>query len=396
VKLESLESIVENRSCSYGEELGAYEHTYPVAKVSNVGPEGEFKGTFEQRSFPYSQLDSLLVDEGDLLVVKSSGSSLSILSGKTAFCDKHVAKKLVPSNFLLNLRPLRECVWPRYLWYYLNSKQAKQFVARIVGATTYPNIKWSSYKAMQVPLPPLPEQRRIADILDKADAIRRKRQEVSASLGDYPLALFMEMFGHPDPNPKNWPMHSFSKVCDSRLGKMLDAKQQTGQHNRPYMRNLNVQWGRIDLSQVFEMDFDVSDREEFRLKYGDVLVCEGGAGVGQTAIWRDEIPECYFQKSLHRVRPVADKATPEYIAFLMWTLMKGSSLLRSISSATIPHLTGEKLKDVRIPVPPLKLQQHFTKQCQQIAVIKAKAVEGVTGANELFNSLVQRAFRGEL
>jgi restriction endonuclease S subunit len=144
------------------------------------------------------------------------------------------------------------------------------------------------------------------------------------------------------------------------------------------------------------MDFDKSDRAEFRLKHGDVLVCEGGAGVGQTAIWRDELPECYFQKSLHRVRPLEDKATPEYIAYLMWTLMKGSSLLRSISSATIPHLTGEKLKDILIPVPPLQLQQHFSNQCQTIARLSSKAAENLKITDDLFNSLVQQAFRGAL
>ena len=177
---------------------------------------------------------------------------------------------------------------------------------------------------------------------------------------------------------------------------MLDAKKQTRAHNRPYMRNLNVQWARLDLSQIFEMDFNEAERNEFRLKYGDVLICEGGAGVGQTAIWRDELPECHFQKSLHRVRPYPDKATPEYIAFLMWTLMKGSTLLRSISTATIPHLTGEKLKDVIIPVPPLSLQSHFAEQCNCHVNAQTRMKTGTCQANTLFSCLVQRAFKGEL
>lgn len=266
--------------------------------------------------------------------------------------------------------------------------------SRTSGANL-PRLSPHELAKFQVPLPSLPEQKRIADILDKADATRRKRQEVSTMLENYPLALFMQVFGHPDPNPKDWPMRPFFKVCDSRLGKMIDAKKQTGRHNRPYMRNLNVQWGRLDLAQIFEMDFDESDRDEFRLRYGDVLICEGGAGVGQTAIWRDELPECYFQKSLHRVRPFPDTATPEYIAYLMWTLMKGSSLRRSISSATIPHLTGEKLKDIQIPIPPLKLQQHFSAQCSRVRTASEKAVTCVGFADVLFNALVQRAFSGK-
>lgn len=104
----------------------------------------------------------------------------------------------------------------------------------------------------------------------------------------------------------------------------------------------------------------------------------------------------YIQKSLHRVRPYPDQATSEYIAYLMWILMSGSSLLRSISSATIPHLTGEKLKEVQIPVPPVALQQRYSQQCRRIDAAKRSVACGVQVANELFNSMVQRAFRGEL
>lgn len=330
---------------------------------------------------------------GDVLFNNTNSTELV---GKSALFRGH-GEPATFSNHFTRLRVNQKRLDPRYLARWLTRQQRQRvfegLCTRWVGQSA---VRTEKLLALEIPLPSLPEQKRIADILDKADAIRRKRHEVSTAFVDYPLALFMQMFGHPDSNPKNWPMLPFSKVCESRLGKMLDAKQQTGRNNRPYMRNLNVQWGRLDLSQIFEMDFDDSDREEFRLKYGDVLICEGGAGVGQTAIWRDQLPECYFQKSLHRVRPFGDKATPEYIAFLMWTLMKGSTLLRSISSATIPHLTGEKLKDVRIPVPPLSLQQRFSAQCQRVGTATEVATTTDRIANDLFNCLVQRAFRGRL
>lgn len=283
---------------------------------------------------------------------------------------------------------------PEYL-YEAFKASGPTFASEMQGST-HQTIYMPTVKRFKVLLPPLPEQKRIADILDKADAIRRKRQEARNNLDDYPHSLFREMFGHPEQNPKNWPVMSFDEVADSRLGKMLDAKQQTGKQLRPYMRNLNVQWGQLDLSEVFEMDFDSNHREEFRLQFGDVLICEGGAGVGQTAIWRDDLPECYFQKSLHRVRPYTDKATPEYIAFLIWTLMKGSSLLRSISSATIPHLTGVKLKRIRIPVPPIQLQTDFQQQVHNYNSARTREQVATEEANTLFNSLVQRAFKGEL
>ncbi len=250
--------------------------------------------------------------------------------------------------------------------------------------------------SIKIPLPPLSDQRRIAEILDAADRIRRKRREVKRLADELPHALFLDFFGQPRSNSKNWPVRVFSDVCESRLGKMLDAKQQTGNHARPYLRNLNVQWGRLDLSSVFEMDFDEDDRKQFRLQPGDVMICEGGAGVGQTAIWRGELVECYFQKSLHRVRPDDAQAVPEYIAYLIWMLMRAGSILDSISTATIPHLTGVKLKSLKIPVPPLTLQKKFAKLVEQQTKISRQTECGIDDANYLFDALVQRAFRGEL
>ena len=145
------------------------------------------------------------------------------------------------------------------------------------------------------------------------------------------------------------------------------------------------------------MDFNEKDRQEFRLLPNDVLICLGGAGVAQTAIWRGEISECYFQKSLHRVRPKPCSATPEYIAFLIRMLMKkGSELFRLVSSATIPHRTGAKLKTLRIPVPPVDHQRKFDLFIESVAQQNGRLQSHVTELDQLFASLQHRAIRSEL
>jgi len=189
----------------------------------------------------------------------------------------------------------------------------------------------------------------------------------------------------------------FDAVCDSRLGKMLDAKQQTGQHQRPYLRNANVQWDRLDLTEVSEMDFDEVARGVLRLHYGDVLICEGGEAA-RSAVWRDELAECYFQKALHRARPKPEAATPEYIVYLMWSLVHSgaSSLRNSVTSATIAHLTGVKLRRLRIACPPFALQRRFSEQVAEIRTIQSKQDRSRERLADLFQSLLHRAFQGEL
>jgi len=300
-------------------------------------------------------------------------------------------------GFISILRANQSKIVPRYLFHWFTSPAIQSQVRHCGRKTTnISNLNYEQCLSIEIPLPSLSEQRRIADILDKADAIRRKRQEAKGLSHDIPHALFLDFFGQPHTNSMNWPLCAFTDVCESRLGKMLDAKQQTGNHARPYLRNLNVQWGRLDLSSVYKMDFNEGDREQFRLQSGDVMICEGGAGVGQTAIWRGELSECYFQKSLHRVRPYGDKAVPEYIAYLIWMLMRTNSILGSISQATIPHLTGVKLKSLKIPVPPVALQRKFASLLDTNTVASRKLADGVSESNYLFNSLVQHAFRGEL
>jgi type I restriction enzyme S subunit len=360
-------------------EFNAIGDGLPVIRIQNVGTDGNEDTVYWNRAYD----ERFLIHKGDLLLSLSGSFRVAVWGGSDALLNQRVVK-LTPGARL------------NRQWLHRVLEHRIDHIERMGKHALVNNVSLADLRAFRIPLPPLPEQKRIADILDKADAIRRKRREASKLLADYPLVLFFDMFGHPDVNPRRSPLLPFSKVCDSRLGKMLDAKQQIGQHNRPYMRNLNVQWGQLDLSRVFEMDFDQDDRQELRLEYGDVLICEGGAGVGQTAIWRAELPECYFQKSLHRARPYPDLATPEYIAYLMWTLMRGSSLLRSISSATIPHLTGEKLREVRIPVPPLPLQKHFSRQCALFNSTTEKTSKGMRTSDELFNSIVHKAFRGEL
>jgi type I restriction enzyme, S subunit len=330
------------------------------------------------------------VRSGDVLI-NITGASIGrvapyVENGRPANVNQHVCI----------IRPKPDLLDFRYLSSYLASPKFQDTIDRMQRGGTRQALTFDMIAGFEVPLPPLHEQRRIVAVLDKADAIRRKREEGVRLTEELLRSTFLEMFGDPQTNPKKWPIAAFHNVCESRLGKMLDAKRETGQHSRAYLRNYNVQWGRLDLSSLLTMDFDPRERQEFRLVDGDVLICEGGAGVGQTAVWRNELPECYFQKSLHRVRPRPDKATSEYISFLMKEMIQSGGILGSISSATIPHLTGEKLKSVQVPVPPVALQREFEATTRSVRAVSASRGRASKAADILRRSLVQRAFRGEL
>ena len=148
--------------------------------------------------------------------------------------------------------------------------------------------------------------------------------------------------------PEDWGISTVGAEFSVQLGKMLDAAKNTGVP-KPYIGNRAVQWGRIDLADVDRVPMTSADMLRFRLRSGDLLVCEGGE-IGRAAIWRAPIRECYFQKALHRLRPIRS-----YDPYLMMSLLQLWSstgcLTNYVTQTSIAHLPKDKLETVPLPVP---------------------------------------------
>ena len=104
--------------------------------------------------------------------------------------------------------------------------------------------------------------------------------------------------------PEHWTVCALNYRYEVALGKMLDEKRITGNHLAPYLRNVDVQWGKINTTDLPQMDFSGADLERYSLRSGDLVVCEGGE-VGRAAVWNAELKECFYQKAIHRLRPPA-------------------------------------------------------------------------------------------
>ena len=260
---------------------------------------------------------------------------------------------------------------------------------------TFLQVSKSDIASLQIPLPPLGEQKRIAGILDAADALRAKRREALAELDTLLQSTFLDMFGDPVTNPMGWDVVAFESIGNSRLGKMLDKGKEVGDCQFPYLANTNVQWGRFDLAALRTMDFSESDCEEFKLEDGDLLICEGGE-VGRTAIWHGAHDRIYFQKALHRVRLNPTVAVPEYVFQFMWFMARNGGFRDLTTSATIAHLTGVKLKRLPCPRPPLELQHRYAAIVKSVEQQKTGQRTHLAELDTLFASLQSRAFRGDL
>ena len=153
-----------------------------------------------------------------------------------------------------------------------------------------------------------------------------------------------------------WEKVKLGNVTDSCLGKMLDQNKNKGDY-QPYLANVNVRWGEFDLEDLPLMKFEESEQERYELKYGDLVICEGGEP-GRCAIWKEQIPNMKIQKALHRVR-VHDCLDYRYLFY--WFLLAGKTgeLDQYFTGATIKHMPGQKLKEVVIDKPPLEIQHRI-------------------------------------
>lgn len=171
--------------------------------------------------------------------------------------------------------------------------------------------------------------------------------------------------------PQDWDVSTVSAEFTIQLGKMIDAAKNTGVL-KPYVGNRAVQWGHVDLDAIATVPLSRSDLQRFRLQRGDLLVCEGGE-IGRAAIWDDPIPECYYQKAIHRLR-----AKQGYDAFLMMSFLQlwawTGHLCNYVTQTSIAHLPKEKFEIVPLPVPPPPEQQVIAEALSD--------VDGLIGALE--------------
>jgi len=172
--------------------------------------------------------------------------------------------------------------------------------------------------------------------------------------------------------PEDWGVTTVGDEFHIRLGKMLDSEKNVGTL-KPFLGNRSVQWGNFDLSDIGEIKLSSTDIQRFRLRHGDLLVCEGGE-VGRSAIWNSEIEECYFQKALHRLRPKGS-----YSIGLMHSLLRRfsdtGSLQNFVTQTSIAHLPKDKFETIPLPLPSTD---------EQVAI-----AEAISDADALLESLDQ-------
>lgn len=264
-----------------------------------------------------------------------------------------------------------------------------------VNGTTRSKLTKANAERIPIWLPPLPEQRRIGAILDKADAIRRKREEGIRLTEELLRSTFLEMFGDPA-NASAKPLAELAEVVSGvTKGRKLNGRAVTV----PYLRVANVQDGFLNLDEIKTIEALPNEVEALALKPGDIVMTEGGDHdkLGRGAIWTGTVRNCIHQNHVFRVRVNRQHILPDFFAAYLRTNEAKRYFLRCAKKTTnLASINMTQLRGLPVPVPPVRLQQKFQDAAKAINEMSQARKQAVAESQSMFGSLVQRAFRGEL
>ncbi|HEA1758377.1 TPA: restriction endonuclease subunit S, partial [Escherichia coli] len=255
---------------------------------------------------------------------------------------------------ICNIRPDTTIADMKYLYYFLKSKFS-YFVENAVGGAQ-PNISQGLIKSLEVPLPSLDEQKRIADILDKAAGVCQKREQAIKLADDFLRAKFLEMFGTPANNIHRFPKGTIRDLVDSvNYGTSAKASIDSGEYPILRMGNITYQ-GRWDFTDLKYLDLSVKEKDKYLVKEGDLLFNRTNSKelVGKTAVYEEDRPMA-FAGYLIRVRPNSI-GNNYYISGYLNSIHGKITLMNMCKSIVgMANINAQELQNIEILIPPKHL-----------------------------------------
>lgn len=262
----------------------------------------------------------------------------------------------------------RDVLLQEFLPFIMTAEKFHAFAIAESKGSVNPYVNWSDIARYQLVLPPLDEQKRVADLLWALEHHRRALA-TTADWADDVDARSLEVVSQAD-----WPLKTVAGLGDVQLGQQLHPKYRSGPKMRKYLRVANVFDDELDLSDVATMDFSDAGAEKFRLRRGDILLNEGQSIelVGRCAMFRDEIEDCYMQKTLLRFRSGPEILPDFALAWFRHCYLVGEFTALAKRTTSMAHLTAVRFSAMPMPCPPLDVQRDL--------IARSATVKAATGA----------------
>ena len=293
----------------------------------------------------------------------------------------------------------RESVLPEWIYYFVRREPFRREAKRnFTGTAGQQRVPASFLQDTLVPVPSLEDQRRIVDLLARAEGIVRLRREAQQKAAELIPSIFIDMFGDPATNPKDWPIRPLSEVAEVISGVAKGRTLADGEGVEvPYMRVANVKDGYLDLSEVKSIEIKRSEVEKLLIRPGDLLMTEGGDPdkLGRAALWSGELEGCVHQNHIFKVRANRARVLPMYLRSLAGSAY-GKAYFLSVAKKTtgIASINKTQLSGFPVLLPPLEYQAQFDERVRAVEAISRQQADAQAKASAVFAALLARSFRG--
>ncbi len=285
----------------------------------------------------------------------------------------------------------------RYLFHFLNGYVERLRVGSIGGVIKY--IKLGHLTDIDISLPPLPVQRHIAKVLDQADQLRRQAKQMGTELNELAQSLFLEMFGDPVTNPKGWEISTMSKCLASPLRNGLSPSKSGNTEGKVFTLSC-ITRGKFNPSAYKECFFATSPDENKFAKVNDLLICRGNGNLKLVGCGRfsdTDQTDITFPDTIIAAKVNTEIIDPEYLEAI-WNSQRVRQQVESGARTTngTYKINQTVIESVDFPVPPRDLQAQYAEASRKIVVALDNNHLISADYEQLFHSLTQQAFNGQL
>ena len=386
VKIGNISTQIRGVSYSKSDAVSNMQEGYlPVLRANNIQEQGLILEDFVY--VPESKISKKQrILAGDVIIAASSGS-ISLV-GKAASAKEDINAGF--GAFCKILRPNTELVDPRYFANYFQTQQYRQIISNLAAGANINNLKNEHLDDLEILLPPLAEQRRIASILDQADELRQKRQQAIEKLDQLLQATFIDMFGDPVSNPKVWEKVEVGKVTTCIVPGRDKPKSFTG--SIPWITTDDLNSLGYTSQSKKRMGLTQTEIDDVRAKVipfqSVVMSCVGNLGI--TSIANNEF---VMNQQLHSYQCL-EQITPEFLMFCL--PFEKNYMFSRATSTTLPYMNKSVCNSIPVILPPIDLQEKWSKILLNIEEHKQSLYKQLDMQNQLFSALQNQAFNGTL
>jgi type I restriction enzyme S subunit len=311
--------------------------------------------------------------------------------GKVGIAGRTVATNQQINSVVFNTQH----IWPRFGFHACRLLKSK--LEMMAPATTLPIVSKSKFERLEIPVPPLAEQRRIAAILDQAEVLRAKRRAAFAQLDPLAHSIFLELFGDPTTNYKSWPTRALASLV--RDGDTINyGVVQPGDDSTegiPLVRVGDLIEGRVSHAALKRIAPTIEANYKRSRLHGDELLVSCVGSIGIVAMADDSINGFNIARAVARI-PLATATNRFFVAEYLKSDFVQRYFRNELRTVSQPTLNIKQLSETTVILPPLALQCEFARRVAAVERLKTAHRASLAETDSLFASLQHRAFRGQL